>query len=110
LLADAEAGDRRAVLAIDMFVSRGAAGIAAAATGLPKLDALVFTGGIGEHAPTVRSGICARLGLMGIPTVVDDDVADEAILGWGPGGTAVLTIHAREDLVVATAVQALIGV
>jgi acetate kinase len=110
LLANAEAGDRRATLAIEMFVSRAAAGIAAAATGLPKLDALVFTGGIGEHATTVRSGICARLGLMGIPTVVEDDVAGESILGRGPRGTAVLTIHAREDLVVAAAVQTLIGV
>lgn len=89
--------------AIQMFVAHAAAGIGAAATALHTLDALVFTGGIGEHAAAVRSGICARLGLMGIPSVGEEDLAEEAILVRGPSGTAVLTIHAREDLVIAAA-------
>ncbi len=54
-------GNQRARLAIDMFVSRAAAGIAAAATALPRLDALVFTGGIGENSAAVRSAIVRRL-------------------------------------------------
>ena len=109
LLARATADDARAFLAIQMFVAHAAAGIGAAATALPTLDALVFTGGIGEHAAAVRSGICARLGVMGIPSVGEEDLAEEAILGHGPSGTAVLTIHAREDLVVAAAALRLAG-
>ena len=109
LLARAAADDARALLAIQMFVAHAAAGIGAATTALPTLDALVFTGGIGEHAAAVRSGICARLGVMGIPSVGEEDLAEEAILGYGPSGTAVLTIHAREDLVVAAAALRLAG-
>ena len=109
LLARAAADDARALLAIQMFVAHAAAGIGAATTALPTLDALVFTGGIGEHAAAVRSGICARLGVMGIPSVGEEDLAEEAILGYGPSGTAVLTIHAREDLVAHRSVGRLAG-
>ena len=53
-LLDREArGDEAAALAIEMFVRRAAAGIAAATTHLASVDAIVFTGGIGEHAPSV---------------------------------------------------------
>ena len=53
-------------LAIDMFVRRAAAAIAAAATSLPRIDALVFTGGIGEHSHLIRAGIVGRLGRLGV--------------------------------------------
>ena len=75
-------GNDRARLAIDMFVARAAAGIAAAATTLPRVDALVFTGGIGEHSASVRDAIMRRLTLLGaVPTLV---------------------VEAREDAVIAT--------
>lgn len=81
-------GNRRAQLAIDMFLSRTAAGIAAIATALPRVDALIFTGGIGEHSALVRDGVLQRLA----PIVIGQ----------------VLTIEAREDAVVATQVQGLL--
>jgi acetate kinase len=93
--------DERASLAIDLFVRRATAGIAATATPLPNLDAVVFTGGIGEHAATVRARICEGLGLLGVPAVGAQDVEGDAVLGRGSRGTAVLTVHAREDLVIA---------
>src|SRR5690606_24153292 len=55
--ARAGAGDERAGLAIRMFTRRIAAAVAAAATMLPALDALVFTGGIGEHSARVRDDV-----------------------------------------------------
>ena len=61
LLVREAGGDERARLAIEMFVGRAAAGIAASGTHLERIDALVFTGGIGEHAASVRARICARL-------------------------------------------------
>jgi acetate kinase len=99
-------GDRRAALAIDLFVRRAAAGIAAMATSLPRVDAVVFTGGIGEHASPVRQEVCDRLAVMGLAgttTVTDDGSGQDAILTAGPA-TAVLRIRAREDIVVARAV------
>jgi acetate kinase len=103
-------GQPGASLAIELFIRRAAAGIAAAATCLPRVDALAFTGGIGEHAPTIREGICDRLALLGIETEVrsaDDDRDGDAVLASGPG-PALLRIHAREDVTIARAVAAAI--
>lgn len=100
LLVAADHGDDGARLAIDMFVRRAAGAIAAVATALRRLDALVFTGGIGEHAGIVRSAICARLATLGVPALPAADVNEDAILG--PGRTpAILRIAAREDVVIA---------
>jgi acetate kinase len=106
LLERRASGDRRAALAIDLFVRRAAAGIAALATSLPRVDAVVFTGGIGEHASQIRQEVCDRLavlGLGGTTTLTDDGSSQDAILAIGPA-TAVLRIRAREDIVVARAV------
>lgn len=82
-------GNQRAQLAIDMFVSRTAEGIAAACTGFPRVDALIFTGGIGEHSELVRKRVRQQLAAVRIDRV--------------------LTIEAREDAVVARQVEALLG-
>jgi acetate kinase len=109
LLLGESGGDDRAALAIALFVRRAAAAIAAAATTLPTLDALVFTGGIGEHAATVRSRICGRLGMLGVPTPGADAPEGDHLLGRGPEGTTVIKVQAREDIVIANAALAAIG-
>ena len=48
-------GDERAILAIEVFCYRLAKSLAGMACALPKLDGLIFTGGIGENASLVRS-------------------------------------------------------
>jgi len=106
LLAAEAAGEERARLAIDMFVRRAAAGIAAAGTNLDRVDAIVFTGGIGEHATSVRERICARLHDVDLAGR-DRDVDGDAILGTS-SGPAVLRIAAREDAVIAGQVGALL--
>jgi acetate kinase len=92
-----------AALALAMFVRRAAECIAAAVTSLPSLDAIVFTGGIGENAAEVRARIVARLASIGVaplPRRIAAPREDGAISA--PGATpAVLRIEAREDLVVA---------
>ncbi|MGH2473818.1 MAG: acetate/propionate family kinase [Candidatus Limnocylindrales bacterium] len=99
------AGDARATMAIALFVRRAAAGIAAAATTLPTLDAVVFTGGIGEGAASVRTAICERLGSFGVPIPpavrIDDGEPDAVVADAGADDVAVLRVHAREDLVMA---------
>jgi acetate kinase len=110
VLAASGAGDPRAGLAVDMFVARASAAIGAAATALPRLDALVFTGGIGEHAGGVRAAIVGRLGVMGVPAVPADVPAGDRILGDPGGGSpAVLRVEAREDLVMALETETLLA-
>ena len=84
----AQAGNERATLALAMFVARTAEGIAAAMTWVVP-DAIVFTGGIGEHDAETRSQILDRLNGLA-------------------GSVRILTIEAREDVVMATAAAALL--
>ena len=98
-------GDERARLGIEMFVRRAAAWIAASATNLERVDAIVFTGGIGAHATTVRSRICARLHQVELDGR-DREVDGDGLLGTS-SGPAVLRVTAREDAVIANQVSAL---
>jgi acetate kinase len=101
LLALEAAGDKAATLALAIFVRRAAECIAAAATSLPNLDAIVFTGGIGENAAAVRARTVARLGSIGVAPIAPDAVTEDGVIS-APGATpAVLRIEAREDLIVA---------
>lgn len=66
LLALEEEGDVQAKLAIDVFCYRLATSLCGLAAALPRLDALVFTGGIGERAPAVRKRVMDRLWSLGV--------------------------------------------
>jgi acetate kinase len=96
--ARAAAGDEGAGLAIRMFTRRIAAAVAAAATTLPALDAVVFTGGIGEHSARVREDVVRRLGALRLPQALER-VEGDGVAAAGP--PAVLIVEAREDLVIA---------
>jgi acetate kinase len=95
------ADDKPATLALQIFVRRAAECIAAAATSLPRLDAIVFTGGIGENAAGVRARIVARLAALGFAPIGDAFVGADAVLSENGATPAVLRIEAREDLIVA---------
>ena len=64
--AAAAAGTERARLALEVFVHRLAKAVAGMVVGLERLDALVFTGGIGEGSAVVRSLVLARLAFLGL--------------------------------------------
>ena len=59
-------GDAGCKLALDMFIYKIAAKVAEMATAMCGMDTLVFTAGIGEHAPAVRAGVADRLAWMGV--------------------------------------------
>ena len=59
-------GRRRARLGLDVYVHRLRREIAAMAAALGGLDVLVFTGGVGEHLPAVRTAAAAGLGFLGV--------------------------------------------
>ena len=61
----ARAGKEAAQLALDVFVYRVAAAVAAMSAATRGLDALVFTGGVGEGSQLVRDGVCERLAFLG---------------------------------------------
>ena len=99
----AAAGDPRASLAIELFVRSAARAIAAATTSLDQLDALVFTGGIGEHDAATRAAVVGRLAPLGVLPLPDrpaDDDGDTCISA-ARAMPAVLRVVAREDVVIA---------
>jgi acetate kinase len=110
LLEAERSGERAAALALELFVRRAAAGIAAAATSLPSLDALVFTGGIGANAAPIRARITSRLAVLGVPALAATDTRVDAVLTERDSRPAILRVEAREDLVIAAEAFKLLGV
>lgn len=110
VLRDAEAGDGKARLAVDVYLHRLRAGIAAMATSMAGLDAVTFTAGVGENAPAIRAGATEGLGWLGLAIDPERNRAasgDADITAPGsPVRTAVVT--AREDLSIAREVRALL--
>ncbi|GAB96456.1 acetate kinase [Kineosphaera limosa NBRC 100340] len=110
----AEAGDERAQLAIEVFTYRLAKYIAALMVPLQGLDALVFTGGIGENSTTVRSATLGHLRYLGLE--VDPAANQRCIRGEGgiitrdPDSTrapVAIVVPTDEELVIARDAAAL---
>lgn len=80
LAEEAENGDRRARLAIDIFCYRVRKYIGAYLAAMNGADAIVFAGGIGERSPAIRARICAGLDWLGIRV---DDAKNRALNGDG---------------------------
>ena len=106
LAAEAD-GDESAGLAVGVYLHRLRASAAAMVAALGGLDVLVFTGGVGEHAPIIRSRLAADLGYLGV--AVDSQANDVVDGDWDITGSGanvrVLVIVAREDLEVARQVR-----
>ncbi len=73
----AMAGHPGAKLALDVFCYRIAKSLAALSCALPKLDGVIFTGGIGENSPIVRREVLALLPHFGFSM---DEAANEATI------------------------------
>ena len=109
VLRSAAAGDAAATLAVDVYLHRLRQLIAGMAAAMDGLDALVFTGGVGEHAPAIRS----RAAPAFLGAAVDDQrnqaaSADADITAPG-ARVATLVVTAREDIEIARQVRALLG-
>jgi acetate kinase len=111
LEAAAAAGDPRARLALDVFAHRVAGAVAAMAAALGGLDAVVFTAGIGERSASVRAGICSRLVFLGVrlDAAANEGARPDCDVSVAGADVRVLVIAAREDLVVARAVRAVLA-
>jgi acetate kinase len=96
--------DDDARLALHVYVHRLQTLIGAMAAALRGVDALVFTGGVGERAPVIRARACAGLGYLGVQ--IDDE------LNAGDGdrriGDGAYVVEAREDLEIARQVRSVL--
>jgi acetate kinase len=103
--------DGDAELALDVYVHRLRAGIAAMAAALGGVDALVFTGGVGEHAPEIRARTADGLGFLGVALDAGANAAAtaDAEIGAPAAPARTLVVTAREDLEVARQVRTLLS-
>lgn len=95
--------------AVDYFCRavRGAIGAFAAKAG--GIDALVFSGGIGEHAPQIRAGICEPLGFLGLSLDAEANQANRARIS-AAGFKPVLCLAADEEIVIRDLVETSLGI
>ncbi len=111
VLARAQAGDRRAELALEVYLHQLARGIAAMTASLTGLDAVVFGGGVGFGSATIREGAAERLGVLGLRLErarnreLSGDRRVEALGSRCP----VLAVETREDLEMARQTRDLLG-
>jgi acetate kinase len=104
-------GDERARLAFDVYIHRLRACIAAMAAAMNGIDALVFTGGVGENSASVRSEAVAGLRFLGVEVDATSNgrIAGDGDIGAKGARVRTLVVHAREDVEVARDVRRLLG-
>ena len=104
-------GDEAAGLAFDVYVHRLRAAVAAMAASLGGLDALVFTGGVGEHDATVRAAAAGGLGFLGVglDEKANATAVPDAEIGALGAAVRALVVESREELQMAAEVRALLG-
>jgi acetate kinase len=108
----ADEGEERAVLALSVYLHRLRAGIASMAAAMDGVDAVVFTGGVGENSARVRADGCAGLGFLGLAVDPEHNRADDPgdrDLATVESRVRVLVIRAREDQQIAREVRRLLG-
>jgi acetate kinase len=99
-----EALDVRASEAVALFCYQVKKWIGAFAAALGGLDTLVFAGGIGENAASVRTRICDGLGFLGIDLDQERNAKHEPWISSGIGQVKVRVIHTDEELMIAKSV------
>lgn len=93
---------KEAAEAIDYYVFRLAREMGAMAAVLGGVDALIFTGGIGEHAAPIRARAVDRLGFLGLAVDAEANAKDATEIHMGP--VPILVLPTNEELVIARAV------
>ncbi|MFE1745334.1 acetate/propionate family kinase [Coleofasciculus sp. H7-2] len=102
-------GNQRAQLALDVYIHSLCRHIGAMLASLGGLDALVFTGGVGENQPLVRGAACKALEFLGLKldskknerSPIDEDIASD------DSAVRVLIVQAQEDWAIASSIASL---
>src|SRR5580700_556426 len=108
-LLDCETRDVRAAEAVALFCYQVKKWIGAFTAALGGLDTMVFAGGIGENAPTVRARICDGLGFLGIELDEKRNVANAGVISSENSRIPVRVIQTDEEWVIANMVCRVLG-
>jgi acetate kinase len=111
VLAASHAGDQAATLAIDVYLHRLCREIAAMAAAMNGVEVLVFTGGVGEHAPAIRARTTAGLAFLGV--AIDSErnrtASGDTDISAAAAAVRTLRITAREDVEIARQARSTAG-
>lgn len=97
-----------AIAAVKQFVYAMTKYVGAYAAVLGGLDALVFTGGIGEHSHQVRAALCRQLASLGVVLDEDANRSGSAVVSTAEGRVSVRVIATNEELMIARHTLALL--
>ena len=98
-------------LAIDVYVHRIKQTVGAMAATLGGVDALVFTAGVGEHAPEIRERVCENLNYLGLELdrTANQTCKPDADVAMPESAARILVIATREDLTIMRETRQLVG-
>jgi acetate kinase len=97
------AGNERAKLAIEIYTQKLAGSIAYVYSYMEHVDALVFTGGVGENSALIRETVCKRLAFTGLQldSNLNQDATADCFISSKQSSANVLVIQSKEDLSIA---------
>jgi acetate kinase len=107
-LLKAELEDLRAKEALDLFCYQATKWIGAYAAALGGLETLVFSGGIGEHSPEIRSRICRGLRFLGVQLDESQNHSSEGTISSSQSRIVVRVIPTDEEAIIAQTVYQLV--
>lgn len=108
-LLDKQSNEIRAAEAVELFCYQTKKGIGAFAAVLDGLDTLIFSGGIGEHLPEIRSRICTGLGFLGLDIDHYRNTANAPVISTDTSRVTVRVMPTDEERMIAGLVSAFIN-
>lgn len=100
IITEAEKGNDRAKLALDMFASRVKQTIGAYAADLDGVDVLIFTAGIGENSSVIREMVCENLTFLGIELDPQMNQKNNRRISTETSKVEVLVVETNEELMI----------
>ena len=107
----ADEGNKRAQLALEMYIYRIRKYIGAYAAAMDGVDVIVFTAGIGERSPIVRAGVCKQLGYLGaeFDATKNDFKSEEREISTPSSKVKLWVIPTNEELMIARDTMEIVG-
>ena len=96
-------------MAVDLFLYRIRRELGSLAAALGGVDAIVFTGGIGENAPLIRSRVCRDAAWLGVEIDEAANAAGRGCVSTGASRVAVWVIPTNEELMIARHTRSLLA-
>jgi len=108
-LLEHEGSDVRAAEAVALFCYQVKKWVGAFAAALGGVDTLVFAGGIGENAPSIRTRVCDGLQFLGVDLDEKQNIVNAGVISADSSKVSVRIIHTDEELMIATIVCNVLG-